>query len=198
MPDMRRRQFISLLGGGAAAWPLRARAQQAIGRTGKLPRVGVLMPGPVEHSAATLDPFYRGLHELGYLEGQNIAIERRNGDWKLDRLPVLAAELVKLSVEIIVAWSTPAAQAAKQATSSIPIVAAVMADPVGDELVASLGRPGGNVTGTTFLGPELVAKRLQLLREIVPGLSHVAVLWHPRAYGDRTMADLLNEIEAAA
>src|SRR5712692_3160296 len=169
---MRRRAFITLLG-GAAAWPVAARAQQPIGQAGKMPRVGLLMPGPAAHSATILEPFYQGLHELG-------------------------AELVALKVDVIVAWSTPAARAAKQATNTLPIIAAVMADPVGDELVASLARPGGNITGTTFLGPELVAKRLQLLREIVPGLSRVAALWHPRAYGERTMAGVLKEIEVAA
>jgi len=194
---MRRRKFITLLG-GAAAWPLAARAQQTSGRTAKMPRVGMLMAGPAAHSAAILDPFYRGLHELGYVEGQNLAIERRDGDWKPDRLPALAAELVGLKVDIIVAWSTPTARAAKQATNSIPIIAAVMADPVGDELVANLARPGGNVTGTTFLGPELVPKRLQLLRDVVPGLARVAALWHPHAYGERTMASVVRDIEDAA
>jgi putative ABC transport system substrate-binding protein len=106
--------------------------------------------------------------------------------------------LVERQVDLIVAQSTTAARSAKQATSLIPIVAIGMADPVEDELVASLARPGGNVTGTTFLGPELVAKRLQLLREAVPQLSRVAVLWHPRAYTDRTMAGMLKEIESAA
>jgi len=194
---MKRRAFITLLG-GAAAWPLAARAQQTSGRTAKMPRVGMLMAGPAAHSAAILDPFYRGLHELGYVEGQNLAIERRDGDWKPDRLPALAAELVGLKVDIIVAWSTPTARAAKQATNSIPIIAAVMADPVGDELVANLARPGGNVTGTTFLGPELVPKRLQLLRDVVPGLARVAALWHPHAYGERTMASVVRDIEDAA
>ncbi|SRR5216683_1759146 len=194
---MRRRAFITLLG-GAAAWPVAARAQQPIGQAGKMPRVGLLMPGPAAHSATILEPFYQGLHELGYIEGQNLALERRDAEWKSDRLPELAAELVALKVDVIVAWSTPAARAAKQATNTLPIIAAVMADPVGDELVASLARPGGNITGTTFLGPELVAKRLQLLREIVPGLSRVAALWHPRAYGERTMAGVLKEIEVAA
>ena len=193
-----RREFITLLGGAACAWPVAARAQQPIRQSGRMPRVGLLMPGPAAHSAAILDPFYRGLHELGYIEGQNLAIDQRNGDWKPDRLPALAAELIGLKVEIIVAWSTPTAQAAKQATNSIPIIAAVMADPVGDELVASLARPGGNVTGTTFLGPELVAKRLQLLRDVVPGLTRVAALWHPHAYGERTMANIVKDIEDAA
>src|SRR5262249_6662742 len=163
-----------------------------------MPRVGLLMPGPTAHSAVTLDPFYRGLHELGYIVGQNLAIEQRNGDWKPDRFPVLATELVGLKVDILVGWSTPTARAAKQATNSIPIVAGVMADPVSDELVASLGRPGGNVTGTTFLGPELVPKRLQLLRDVVPGLVRVAALWHPHAYGEHTMANIVKSIEDAA
>lgn len=119
------------------------------------------------------------LRELGYTEGQNIAIERKFAGGNADRLRSLATELVERQVDVIVAFSTPAVRAAKQATTTIPIVAIAMADPVEDELVASLSRPGGNVTGTTFLGPELVSKRLQLLREIVPGLSHGAVLWHP-------------------
>jgi putative ABC transport system substrate-binding protein len=195
---MNRRSFIALLGGAVAAWPLAARAQQPIGRSGKTPRLGILMPGTAAHSAAIYDPFYRGLHELGYIEGRNLAIERRNADWKLDRLPTLAAELVGLNIDILVAWSTTTALIAKQATNSIPIVAAVMADPVGDGLVASLGRPGGNVTGTTFLGPELVAKRLQLLKDVVPGLARVAALWHPHAYGEHTMASVVKDIENAA
>jgi putative ABC transport system substrate-binding protein len=195
---LQRREFVTLLGGALAAWPLAARAQQPIGRTGNMPRVGILMPGPATHSATTLDPFYRGLHELGYIVGQNLAVELRNGDWKPDRFSALAAELVALKVDILVAWSTPTARAAKQATNSIPIVAGVMADPVGDELVASLARPGGNVTGTTFLGPELVAKRLQLLRDVVPGLVRVAALWHPHAYGEQTMANIVKSIEDAA
>jgi len=195
---MRRRDFI--VGSSVAvAWPLAARAQQQPNRqTGKTPHLGVLMPGPAAHSAATLGPFYQGLHDLGYFEGQNLSLELRNADWKRDRLPALAAELVGLKVDIIVAWSTPAARAAKQATNSIPIIAAVMADPVGDELVASLARPGGNVTGTTFLGPELVPKRLQLLRDIVPGLARVAALVHPHAYGEHTMANIVKDVEESA
>ncbi len=196
--QLKRREFITLLGGAAASWPLTARAQLPIKQPGKTPRVGLLMPGPPAHSAAILDPFYRGLHELGYVDGQNLTMERRNADWKPDRLRALAAELVGLKVDIVVAWSTPAARAAKLATNSIPIVAAVMANPVGDELVVSLAQPGGNVTGTTFLGPELVAKRLQLLRDVVPGLARVAALWHPHAYGEHTMADIVKDIEDAA
>ena len=167
-----------------------------------MPRIGILTPGRSDDSdaslAATLKAFVPALSALGYTEGQNIAIEREFGEWDADRLRRLATELVERRVDAIVANSTPAARAAKQATTTIPIVAIAMADPVEDDLVASLARPGGNVTGTTFLGPELVAKRLQLLREIVPGLSRVAVLWHPRAYGERTMAGMLKEIESAA
>jgi putative tryptophan/tyrosine transport system substrate-binding protein len=193
-----RRTFITLIGGAAAAaWPLVARAQQ----TTKMPRVGVLTLGRPDNSdpnLKTVNAFIAALPELGYTEGQNIAIERKFGEEDADKLRRLATELVEHQVDAIVALGTPATRAAKQATSTIPIVAIAMADPVEDELVASLARPGGNVTGTTFLGPELVAKRLQLLREIVPRVSHVAVLWHPRAYGDRTMAGMLKEIESAA
>jgi putative ABC transport system substrate-binding protein len=190
---MQRREFITLLGGIAITWPLVARAQQPI-----VPRLGMLMPGSSAHSGTILEPFHRGLLDLGYIEGKNIVIERRYADGDVERLPDLAAELIKLKPDIIVAWSTPAALAAKQGTKTIPIVAAVMADPVGDGLVASLARPGGNITGTTFLGPELVAKRLQLLREVVPKLSHVAALWHPDAYPKDTMAGMSKEIETSA
>jgi ABC-type uncharacterized transport system substrate-binding protein len=190
---MRRRAFITLIG-GAVAWPLAARAQQS----GKVPRIGILSPGRSELDAAGLDSFQQGLRELGYTDGQNIAIERLYAQWNSDRLRDFAAELVGRKVDVIVARSTSAARAAKQATSTIPIVAVAMADPIGDELVASLARPGGNVTGTTFLGPELVAKRLQLLRDVIPGLARVAALWHPHAYGERTMASIVKDIEDAA
>jgi putative tryptophan/tyrosine transport system substrate-binding protein len=193
---MKRREFIALLG-STAALPLTARAQQAT----KTPRIGFLAPGHSEGTDAsrvTLNSLVLGLRELGYIEGQNIAVERRFGEFDSDRLRDLAAELAESQVDVIVAFSTTAALPAKRATSLIPIVAIAMADPVADELVVSLARPGGNVTGTTFLGPELVAKRLQLLREVVPQLSRVAVLWHPHAYSDRTMAGMVKEIEGAA
>jgi putative ABC transport system substrate-binding protein len=166
-----------------------------------MPRIGILSPGRAELSDPTfntLNAFLQGLHKLGYTEGQNLAVEQEYADGSSDRLRGLAADLVRRKPDIIVALSTTAARPAKQATGTIPIVAIGMADPVADGLVVSLARPGGNVTGTTFLGPELVAKRLQLLREIVPGLSRVAALWHPNAYSERTMAGVLNEIEAAA
>jgi putative tryptophan/tyrosine transport system substrate-binding protein len=194
---MRRRRFLGVLSGAAASWTLSARAQQGT----KIPRIGLLSPGRSEGpdaSRVTLNAMVSGLRELGYTEGQNIVIERRFGESNPDRLRKLADELVELKVDVIVALSTTAARPAKQATSLIPIVAIGMADPVEDELVASLARPGGNVTGTSFLGPELVSKRLQLLGEIVPQLVRVAVLWHPRAYSDHTMAGMLTEIERAA
>ena len=193
---MRRREFIGLIGSGAA-WPFAARSQQAQG----MRRIAILSPGHSELSDPTfqmVNAFLRGLHELGYTEGQNLTVDRQYADGNPARLRDLAAELVGRRPEIIVAFSTTAARPAKQATGTISIVGIGMADPVADDLVASLARPGGNVTGTTFVGPELVAKRLQLLREVVPGLSRVAVLWHPNAYSERTMAGILNEIEVAA
>src|SRR5262249_20078842 len=138
------------------------------------------------------------LHELGYTEGQNVTIERQYANGSSDRLGLLAAELVKRKPDIIIALSTTAARPAGQATSTIPIVAINMADPLADQLVETLARPGRNVTGTTFLGPEVVAKRLQLLQEVVPGLSRVAALLHPNAYSDRTMEGLRDELGAAA
>ncbi|HEY1363672.1 MAG TPA: ABC transporter substrate-binding protein [Xanthobacteraceae bacterium] len=193
---MRRREFITLLG-GSTAWPLAARAQQAT----KMPRIGILSPGrsePSDPTFNTLNAFLQGLHELGYTAGQNLAIEQQYADGSADRLRELTAELVRRKPDIIVVLSTTAARPVKLATGTIPIVAIGMADPVADGLVATLARPGGNVTGTSFLGPELIAKRLQLLREVVPGLSRVAALWHPNAYSERTMAGVLNEIEVAA
>ena len=193
---MKRRQFITLLGGAAIVLPIAARAQ-----TTKLPRIAILSPGRSELPDTILNSlksFEQGLHELGYTEGQNISIDRLYAEWSPDRLRELAAELAVRNVDVIVVFSTPPARAARQATNTIPIVAIAMADPVGDELVTSLARPGGNVTGTTFLGPELVGKRLQLLRQINPGLSRVAALWHPHAYSEHTMAGLLKEIDVSA
>ena len=188
---MKRRDFITLVGGAVAAWPLAANAQQK-GR----PLIGVLNPGSTDTPGAA--GFYDGLRELGYTEGLNIAIERRYGGWNTDRFQQLAADLVRLKVDVIVVISTSPARAAKQATSKIPIVVGGMADPVGDELIASLSRPGGNITGNTFLGPELIAKRFGLLKDVMSGLSRVAALWHPAAYGKRTIEGMLRETETAA
>src|SRR5262249_22973256 len=153
---MRRREFIALLGGAAATWPLVAHAQQ------KMPRIGVLSLGRGDKSdvsLGTLNAFTPALGALGHVEGQNIAFDWRVADGDPRRLRRLAQELVERRVDAIVVLATPAARAARQATSTIPIVAIGMADPVEDELVSSLARPGGNVTGTSFLGPELVTKR---------------------------------------
>ncbi|HET7252195.1 MAG TPA: ABC transporter substrate-binding protein [Xanthobacteraceae bacterium] len=188
---MKRRDFLTLVGGAAAAWPLAANAQQK-GR----PLIGVLNPGSTDTPGTV--GFYDGLRELGYTEGLNLAIERRYGDWNTDRFQQLAADLVRLKVDVIVVISTSPARAAKQATSIIPIVVGGMADPVGDELIASLSRPGGNITGNTFLGPELIAKRFGLLKDVMSGLSRVAALWHPAAYGKRTIEGMLRETETAA
>jgi putative ABC transport system substrate-binding protein len=193
---MRRREFLAVAA-ATVAWPRAAHVQQAI----RMPRIGLLYPGrsdETDPSRDTLNALVTRLGELGYIEGQNIAIERRFAEANSDRLRDGASGLVGRAVDVIVALSTTAARAARQATGTIPIVGIGMADPVADELVASLARPGGNVTGTSFLGPELVAKRLQLLREVVPQLSRVAVLWHPHAYSERTMSGMRNEIEGAA
>jgi putative ABC transport system substrate-binding protein len=174
--------------------PLAAEAQRA----GKVYRIGILPPGPISERVHLWEAFRQGLRELGYVEGQNITLVFPSAEVRPERVPHLAAELVNLKVDLIVAGTTPAALAAKQATKTIPIVATSVADPVGDGLVASLARPGGNITGFTFLGPELVPKRLELLKEAIPGVSRVAALWHPAAYGEPTMRDMLKEIETAA
>src|SRR6516225_4785040 len=190
---MRRRDFIHLIFGAGAAWPFAARAQE----TRKVPRVGVLFPGP-EEAWSQHNALDEGLRELGYTEGSNIVVERVYAEWDPARFPSLAAELVRRKVDIIVVFSTSPARAVQQATSTIPIVVTAMADPVRDGLVASLARPGGNITGNTFLGPELIAKRFGLLKEAVPGLSHVAALLHQNAYGEHTMARIAQDTKDAA
>jgi len=171
---MKRREFISLVG-AAAAWPLVARAQQ-VGKTPQIGYLGVSSPSLEPHY---VEAFRQKLRELGHVEGKNIAIEYRWAEGQDDRLPNLASELVRLKPDVIVTTGTPGAVAAMQATKTIPIVMASSADPVGSGLVASLARPGGNVTGFTILGPELEGKRLELLKQAVPGLSRLAVLWNP-------------------
>jgi putative ABC transport system substrate-binding protein len=164
---------------------------------GKVPRVGYLIPG--SHSdpqrQRLLEAFRQGLRELGYVEGQNIAIESRWAEGKHDRLPALAADLVRSKVDVIVAQSGAATQAAQQATRTIPIVMSLSNDPVGSGLVASLARPGGNVTGLTIMVPDLAGKQFQLLKEVVPKLSRVALLTNP---ANPASARFLREAEAAA
>ncbi len=180
---------------GILAGPLSADAQQP----GKVYRIGMLGISPeVPTTRPLLDAFRQGLRDLGYVDGKNIVIEYRWAQGRVERFPELAAELARLKVDVIVAGPTPAGLAAKHVTTTIPIVVVVMADPVRDGLVQSLARPGGNVTGLTFLAPELVPKRLQLLKEAIPGVSRVAAFWHPGVYGERTMRDMVNETEVAA
>jgi putative tryptophan/tyrosine transport system substrate-binding protein len=186
---VRRREFITLLG-GAAAWPLAARAQQA-----PMPTIGFLHSQTPDTFAERLSEFHRGLKEGGYIEGDNLTIVYRWAENKPDRLPVLAAELVQRKVAVIVAVSTAPALAAKTATATIPIVFAVNEDPVKLGLVTSLARPGGNMTGLNFFAAELVAKRLELLRELVPGAARVTVLVNPT----NPVADsIVKDIEPAA
>jgi putative ABC transport system substrate-binding protein len=185
----RRRDFITLLG-SAAAWPIAARGQQV------MPVIGYLHPSTSMDISEQLRGFRQGLKEAGYVEGENVAIEYRYADNQLDRLPALAADLVRRRVAAIVAGAPPAAFAAKSATTTIPIVFAIGDDPVRLGLVASLSRPSGNLTGVNFFTTELVAKRLDLLHELVPGIVRVAVLVTP-AYATITESTL-RDIEPAA
>src|SRR5579871_2755839 len=172
---MRRRDFMALAG-GAAAWPLVALAQAKTARIGMLTTSAV--DSPAAHEAFGL--VRQGLADLGYLEGRDVIFEQRGGDGTSEGLAAMAAELASLKVDIIVAFASPAARAAQRATTTVPIVVGSVGDPVQDGLVASLSRPGGNITGTTFLGPELVAKQLALLKELLPAASRVTVIWSPR------------------
>jgi putative tryptophan/tyrosine transport system substrate-binding protein len=171
---MRRREFTMLLG-IAAAWPMAAQAQQ----TGKVSRIGYLGTSSPSLERPLVDAFRQKLRDLGRVEGENIAIEYRWAQGRDDQLPSLALELVRLKPDVIVTTGTPGTLAAKQATSTIPIVFASSGNPVLGGLVASYARPGGNITGFTILGPDLEGKRLELLKDTVSGLSRVAVLWNP-------------------
>ena len=188
---MDRRVFLGTLTGGLLAAPLAAAAQSA----SKTARIGFLSlsSGPTPTMDISL-----GLRELGWIEGQNIAVEYRWAAGREDKLPALAAELVQLKVDVIVTSSGLAAQAAKRATATIPIVATFVADPVGAGLVASLARPGGNITGLTTLAAGLVAKRLELLKAVVSGSTRVAVLWQRGALGgERAERDMVEETQVA-
>jgi ABC-type uncharacterized transport system substrate-binding protein len=190
-----RRAFLGTLAGVLAA-PLEIRAQQPA----KVSRIGWLLTGSLEapETRALLSAFRQGARERGYVEGQNLVIEYRPAEGQLDRFPALAADLVRLKVDLIVAGSTSGARAAQKATTTIPIVAPTMGDPAGDGLVASLARPGGNITGLTFLGPELAPKRLELLKETLPKMSRVVGIWHPGSLSERTAKDMLSQTETAA
>ena len=170
---MRRRDFIMLVGGAVAAWPFAARAQQPT-----MPVVGFLRSATLADVPHWVAAFRQGLKEAGFVEGQNVAIEFRSADNQLDRLPALVADLIRQPVAVIVG-NTDAALAAKAATTTVPIVFASGSDPVRDGLVASLNRPGGNVTGLVYFAAVLGAKRLELLRQLVPGATTIAVLVNP-------------------
>jgi putative ABC transport system substrate-binding protein len=168
---MRRRSFIGILG-GAVAWPLAGRAQQPA----KSPTIGLFVPGTLSTDGQWTAAFVQRLRELGWIEGRTVAIEIRWAEGRSERFAEIAAELARLKVDVIVAAGTGAIIAAKQATAVIPIVFAVAADPVGTGLVASLARPGGNVTGLSLQQTDLAGKRLEILREVVPGLRRLAIM----------------------
>jgi len=174
--------------------PLAVEAQQV----GKVPRVGYLSVFSSSNPYPPSEAFWQGLHDLGWVEGKNIAIEWRFAEGNARRLPDLAAELVRLRVDLIFAETTPAARAVKQATTTVPIVFSPIADPIGSGLVANLARPGGNITGITFMAPELGGKRLELLKQAVPGMTRVGVLSHPGDPSEATVKSVLEQTEAAA
>jgi putative ABC transport system substrate-binding protein len=169
---MIRREFITLLGGAAAAWPLAARAQQST----KLPTIGFLGANNATFERASTDAFVQRLRELGWIENRTVAIEYRWAEGRDERFAEIAAEFIRLKVDVILTYATPSSIAAKKATAAIPIVFAAAGDPVGTGLVASLARPGGNITGLSIQQTDLASKRLEMLREVVPGLRTVAIL----------------------
>ncbi len=189
---MDRRTFITGMAGGLLAAPLVASAQQPL----RARQIGYLEFGTAAPGTPFLEAFRQGLRDLGWVEGQNIAIEVRYAEGKRDQLPELAAELVRRKVDLIFASTTPAALAAKHATTTIPIVIGFVADPVGSGVVASLARPGGNITGWTHVaGLELAGKRLELIKEAVPGATRIGVLWNP---ANPIHGPIVKELEADA
>ena len=189
---MRRREFITFLGGAAAALPLAAvRAQQA------MRVVGFLGGAAPAGYAVLIEAFRSGLRDHGYIEGQNIRIEYRWAQAQYENLPALAADLVQRKVDVIVTQGTPAALAAKQATTKIPIVMAIVGDPVDSGIVASYSRPGGNITGSSFFFPEINAKRLELMKSLMPGLNRAGILMHPDNLAMTSVLRAVNEVAKA-
>jgi putative ABC transport system substrate-binding protein len=186
-----RREFITLVGGAAIAWPLVARAQQA----GMTHRIGFLGGADPIGYAAQLEALRLGLQDHGYVVGRNVEIEYRWAEGSYERLPALAAELVALRVDLIITQGTPAAVAAKQATTTIPIVMAVVGNPIETGIVTGLARPGGNITGSSFFHPELNGKRLELMKTLSPGLARAGALVHP---DNTAMAAVLRTVEEMA
>ena len=189
---MKRREFITFLGGAAAALPLAAvRAQQA------MRVVGFLGGAAPAGYAVLIEAFRSGLRDHGYIEGQNIRIEYRWAQAQYENLPALAADLVQRKVDVIVTQGTPAALAAKQATTKIPIVMAIVGDPVDSGIVASYSRPGGNITGSSFFFPEINAKRLELMKSLMPGLNRAGILMHPDNLAMTSVLRAVNEVAKA-
>jgi ABC-type uncharacterized transport system substrate-binding protein len=188
-----RRTFLVTFAGGIIVAPLAAEAQ-----IGKSYRIGFLAPSSASESASWVEAFRQGLRELGDVEGQNIVIEPRYADGHADRLPDLAVELVRVKVDVIVAGNNPAVAAAQRATRTIPIVMVFPTDPVGSGFVASLPRPGGNITGLSSQFAEIGSKRLQLLREAVPNVSRIAVLWDPTEPGRRKEVSVIEDASRAS
>jgi putative tryptophan/tyrosine transport system substrate-binding protein len=181
---MRRREFITLIGGAAATGPLVARAQ---GPSGKTARIGII------DDSSSWDPFRQQLRELHYVEGQNLAYVYLRTNGEADQWDAAASALARIPVDVIVAFGTPRAKAAQRATTTIPIVAISIGDPVAAKLVTSLARPGGNITGNTILGPDIVTKKLQILRDAIPTVTRIAYLWNPENSGTAEILDDLRK-----
>jgi putative ABC transport system substrate-binding protein len=189
---IQRRDFITLLGGAVAAWPPAARAQQPV-----VPVIGLLSPGSPEDYTSRMNGLRRGLTEIGYVEGHNVAIERRGAQYQYDRFSALAADLVSRQVSVIVTMGTPATLAAKAASNTIPIVFSMGADPVQLGLVSSLNRPGGNITGVYVLNTAVAGKRLELLHEVVPAAGVIALLANPSSAFTEAETKALDEAARA-
>jgi putative tryptophan/tyrosine transport system substrate-binding protein len=183
---IRRRNFLKGIAGAATAWPLGARAQSA---TGKIQRIGIIDDSP------SWDPFRQQLRELNYVEGKTLAYVYLRTNGSSDQLDAAAMTLAQLPVNVIAAFGTPRAKAAQRATKTIPIVAISIGDPIGSELVASLAHPGGNITGNSILGPDIVTKKLQILKDAIPAVTRVAYIWNPE---NTATADILEDLRKAA